>query len=567
MLVELRISNLAVIKEAALEFGPGLNVLSGETGAGKTIIMSALGLLLGMRGSAEMVRSGAAETVVEGAFELEGDSELRSELAEFADSNGEVDSLVIRRVIAEGGRSRVLINGALGSVQMLSRIGTGLVQIYGQHEQQALLRSESHREILDRHAGLESELRSYRQAYDRLRELQDQFDKLTRAASERATMLDFARFRVEEIERVNPCPNEDEELLHERSVLANASRLAAAADEVTRLLDGPDGGALDMAARAQARLNEALLYDSSLEAIAELISAARANLEEAAHSLVKYSDTIAANPARLEEIEARLQELTRIKRKYGGSLAAVRETLERSRAEIQSLENITESFDRLQRDLESARERLLGAADQLSRRRRDAAIELARLMGGELRTLGMKSALFEARVSPIEPSENRLSVAGRYCGQDGADSVEFFFSPNLGQPPMPLLRIASGGELSRVMLALKRLEADRRGLPTMIFDEVDAGIGGQVAQVVGRKLKQLARFHQVLCVTHLPQIAAFADRHFLVEKRESKGTTVSLVSLLGREEREREIARMLGGASITDRLRQAARELIERAGE
>ena len=569
MLVELRISNLAVIRESALEFGPGLNVLSGETGAGKTIIMSALGLLLGMRASAEMIRTGAAEMVVEAVFELEGDSKLPAALADLGDGNsndnGDTTTLVIRRSIADGGRSRVLINGSLSSVNMLARLGAGLVQVYGQHEQQTLLRSESHREILDRHADLETDLAEYRAAYDHAHHLKAKLDELARSESEQSAILELARFRIAELERAQLQAGEDEELARERSILTNAARLALAADEANNLLDGPDGSALDSAARAHARVNEVLAFDQKLGAIVELIEAGRANLDEAARALADYGADIAANPARLEEIESRIQELTRLKRKHGGTIEAALETLHRARAEIQSIENISGDRAAAEHDLAAAMKDLARLADVLSERRHTGAAELSESMAAEMKTLGMKNAAFDARVSAIAPDEGRLVIGDRAYGADGADAVEFFFSPNLGQPPMPLLKIASGGELSRVMLALKRLEADQRGLPTMIFDEVVAGIGGEIAQVVGRKLKQLARFHQVLCVTHLPQIAAYADRHFVVEKRESKGATVSRVSVLEPGERTEEIARMLGGAEVSDRLRRAAREMLDRA--
>ena len=562
MLLELRIRNFAIIEEARLEFGAGLNVLSGETGAGKTIILSALGLLLGSRASPDMVRAGEKETVVDGLFELEGESAL-PELAERANDAARRE-LLVRRVIAEGGRSRALIDGELATVQGLAKIGAVLVQVYGQHEQQSLLRAEGHREILDRYIGLETPLASYRELYERAREIQLRLQDLNRRERERADLLELARFRVTELERAALAIGEDEELARERTVLANATRLAAAAGEAEQLLYGADGAAIDRVASVQARLTEAAALDPKIAEVSEMIASARANLEEAARALGAYASKVEADPARLDEIENRLQELSRLKRKYGGSIATAVETLDRSRTEIAELESIGESKTQVEAELKAALDQLASQAKKLTSIRKSAATDLGRKMETELKTLGMRSPGFEPRLGSVGEEEAGFVHDGIAMGAAGSDTIEFQLSPNLGQPAMPLLRIASGGELSRVMLALKRLEAQRRGIATMIFDEVDAGIGGAVAQVVGRKLKQLSRFHQILCVTHLPQIAAFADRHFVVEKEERRGATKSRVTVLAPADRTDEIARMLGG-EVSDKFRRAAKELLDRA--
>ncbi len=560
MLVELRIRNFAIIEEAALEFSPGLNVLSGETGAGKTIILSALGLLLGGRASPDMIRTDAKEAVVESLFELEG--ELALEGLERASDQRE---LVIRRVIAEGGRSRAAIDGELATVQSLSRVGPALVQVYGQHEAQSLLRSESHETILDRYAGAEKLLDRYRELYQLTQSLKARLDDLIRRERERADLIELARFRVSELEKAELIPGEDEDLQKERVVLANASKLSAAAHESEEMLYGAEGAALDIIARAEARLAEAAGLDAALAGPLETLKAARANLSETAHSLRAYADRIEADPDRLEQIDSRIQELARLKRKYGGSLEAVIGTLEKSRAEMAELENVETSRLQAEAELERALGDLLAAAKKLSAERKRGGVELKRKMEAELKTLGMRSPVFEARLGALAASDAVLQRDGVAMGPGGIDTVEFYLSPNLGQPPMALSRIASGGELSRVMLALKRLEAQRRGVATMIFDEVDAGIGGEIAQVVGRKLKELARYHQILCVTHLAQIAAFADRHFQVEKEERRGATRSRVRQLEAGERAGEIARMLGGAEVSDKFLRAAKELLTRA--
>jgi DNA repair protein RecN (Recombination protein N) len=564
MLLELRIRNFAIIEEADLEFGAGLNVLSGETGAGKTIILSALGLLLGSRASPDMIRSGEKEAQVEGLFELEGETAM-PELAERT-RDGTRRELVVRRIIAEGGRSRVTIDGELATVQSLAKIGASLVQVYGQHEQQSLLRAEAHREILDRYAGLDDELTKYRERYSRAQEIRSRMQELSRRERERADLLELARFRVNELERAQLVAGEDDDLGRERTVLANASKLAGTALEAEQLIYGGDGGVTDSVARTEVKLAEAAAIDPKLGDALEMIKSARANLEEAARTLGAYAAKIEADPARLEEIENRLQELTRLKRKYGGSLTTAIETMERSRAEIAELQGIEESKAQVEAEMTAALDELAAHAKKLTSIRKRSATELRGKMETELKTLGMRSPGFEPRLGTLAQDEAGFVHNGFALGLAGIDTIEFHLSPNLGQPAMPLLRIASGGELSRVMLALKRLEAQRRGIATMIFDEVDAGIGGAIAQVVGRKLKQLSRFHQILCVTHLAQIAAFADRHFTVEKEERRGSTRSRVAILEQSDRTEEIARMLGGEA-SEKFRRAARELLERASD
>jgi DNA repair protein RecN (Recombination protein N) len=560
MLAELRIRNFAIIEEAALDFCPGLNILSGETGAGKTIILSALGLLLGGRASPEVIRTDAKEAIVEALFELEGELALEG-LAR----NPEQHELVIRRVIAEGGRSRVLIDNEMATVQTLSRVGPALVQVYGQHEAQSLLRAESHEAMLDRFAGVENLLARYHEHFQHAQKSKARLDDLTRRERERADLLDLARFRVSELEKAELIPGEDEDLQKERVVLANAAKLSAAAHESEEMLYGAEGAALDIIAKVEARLAEAADLDAALAQPLETLRSARANLEETAHALRAYADRVEADPARLEDVDARIQELTRLKRKYGGSLDEAIATLEKSRAEIAELENVEVSKHQAEAELARALDDLLASAKKLNAERKRGAAELKRKMEAELKTLGMRAPVFEAHLGSVASGEGALMRDTVAMGPSGIDIVEFHLSPNLGQPPMALARIASGGELSRVMLALKRLEAQRRGVATMIFDEVDAGIGGEIAQVVGRKLKELAQYHQILCVTHLPQIAAFADRHFHVEKEERRGATRSRVRQLEAGERTDEIARMLGGAEVSDKFRRAAKELLSRA--
>jgi DNA repair protein RecN (Recombination protein N) len=563
MLTELHIRNFAVIEEAALSFAAGLNVISGETGAGKTIVMTALGLLLGGRASPELVRGGAREAVVEGVFEIDGDGPIAG-AEELLDPDNPRE-LIIRRVIAESGRSRVSINGKMAPVQLLAQLGAALVQIYGQHEHQSLLQRENHLLILDRHAGLETERAAYHDLYQRAVASHRRLAELERRERERCDLLELARFRVTELEKARLITREDNELSSERTRLANATRLADAAGAAEQMLYGAEGAAADLVSRARTRLAEAATLDPVLNTPLDMIVTAQANLEEAARSLSAYAARIEADPARLEEIEARLQELSRLKRKYGGSIESALETLARSQAEIAELETAAETRAAAEAEMNRLLDQLFEAGRRLSSQRVRDATELKRSMEAELKTLGMRNADFEARIGSLASSDAEFTRDGCAAGPAGMDTIEFYLAPNLGQMPVPIQRVASGGELSRVMLALKRLEARRRGVATLIFDEVDAGIGGATAEIVGRKLKQLAHFHQILCVTHLAQIAAFADSHFMVEKEERRGSTRSRVSELRSPDRAAEVARMLGGDETNDRFLRAARELVNRA--
>jgi DNA repair protein RecN (Recombination protein N) len=510
-----------------------------------------------------LIRAGAKEAVVEGIFEFEGEGPL-PEAAEWL-SEESPRELIVRRQIAEGGRARVTINENLATVHALGRLGSTLVQIYGQHEQQALLQRDNHLVILDRHAGVDREVAEYHDLYDRVREVNERRADLVRRERERAELLELARFRVNELERAALTANEDERLAAERLLLANAAKLAEAADVVEQFLYTGETAAVDIVAKGEIWLSDAAALDPRLNEPLDLIRAARANLEEAARAINTYAGQIEADPERLERIESRITELSRLKRKYGGSIEAALDLLERGRQEIAELELLSVSRAEIDKDVQGLVTELAARAEALSASRTRSAGELAQRMNAELRTLGMRNSAFEARVSRQIAEDGALVHDGLEMGPTGCDNIEFYLAPNPGQPALPLARIASGGELSRVMLALKRLEAQRRGVATMIFDEVDAGIGGAVAEIVGRKLKQLARYHQILCVTHLAQIAAFADSHFVVEKHERRGVTRSYVNALTMSDRPAEIARMLGGDETNDKFLRAARELIDRA--
>src|SRR5215472_7799138 len=445
MLTELRIRNFAVIEEAELSLTSGLNVLSGETGAGKTIVMTALGLLLGGRSSPELVRMGAREAVVEGVFEIEGEAPIAGAV-EWLDPDNPRE-LIIRRVIAETGRSRVSVNGKTATLQALAQLGAALVQIYGQHEQQSLLQRENHLLILDRHAGLETELAAYRELYQHARERRIRLAELEQRERERADLLELARFRVSELENARLVAGEDADLSAERIVLTNATRLAESASAAEQALYGAEGAAIDVISQARARLAEAAAIDSALNGALEMIVAAQVNLEEAARTLSAYAERIEADPARLEQIEARLQELSRLKRKYGGTTESALGTLAHSQTEMAELEAAAETRATAETEMHQVLEQLFEAAQRLSSRRERDAVELKHQMEAELRTLGMRNAEFAARIGRLATADAEFTYDGLAAGPSGIDTVEFDLAANLGQIPIPLQRAASGGEL------------------------------------------------------------------------------------------------------------------------
>ena len=498
-------------------------------------------------------------------FELEGEAPLPEGTPEFADS-GHRELLIRRTLAADGGRSRAYVNGEMATVQTLARMGQGLVQVYGQHEHQTLLRSESHLQLLDRHAALDATLEEYGAAYRATRAAHTRADELRERERTRAEQLELARFRVAELERAGLAPGEDEQLAAERTVLANAARLGAAAVEAEQMLAGESAAALDTVARAETRVGEAAAIDPKLKDALELIRSARLGLEEAAHTLRDYAARLEADPAPARgdrNADGRAHPAQAQVRRRARTACSKRWSARAPKSPSSSA-----SPTRVPRPKRCSATRSINWRGRAPSSARGARARRPSSSAGwrpSSRRWGCARRCSRRGFAPLEKSESAFEHNRMTLGPSGADAVEFMLSPNLGQPPMALARIASGGELSRVMLALKRLEAQRRGVATMIFDEVDAGVGGAVAQVVGRKLKELARFHQVLCVTHLPQVAAFADTHFLVEKEERRGATRSRVSALAQAERIEEVARMLGGAEVTDKFRRAARELIERA--
>jgi DNA repair protein RecN (Recombination protein N) len=558
MLRELTIRNVAVIDELTVTFVPGLNVLTGETGAGKSILIDALQLVLGARGSESLLRSGAEEAAVEAAFDA-GPGSRATELLEaegIAADPGE--PLILRRQLFRDGRTKAYAGGRLTSVATLRALGECLVDIHGQHPGQLLLDPRRHRELLDGYAGVAEEARAYRERYGAWQALRREREALLLAERERAQRQDLLEFQRREIEAARLTIGEEEGLVAEHAILSNHERLFAAVEQAYVMLEESDEALLARLATAAARVREASGIDQRLREVLEALETGAVHLREAARGLRDYRARIEFDPERLEAIETRLHEIGKLKRKYGATVGEVLEHLTRVRTDLAALEHSEARLGELEQMLAAAQQDLTSRAERLSAARRRAAPKLQEAILAEIHELGMAKAAFEVRVTSAESGEGGL-------GPHGMDEVGFLISPNPGEPLKPLHEIASGGELSRTMLAIRVILAAADRTPTLIFDEVDAGIGGNTAEMVGRKLTAVSRQRQVLCVTHLPQIACFADQHVVVSKRSLRDRTQTTVQMLPGAERARELARMLGGLSRTETPLQHATELLEAA--
>jgi DNA repair protein RecN (Recombination protein N) len=548
MLRELRISNFAIIDEMMLAFGKGLNVLTGETGAGKSIITRAIGLLCGERASADLIRTDADEAEIQGLFEPDEAGQILT-----ASGLKEADEIIVRRLIGRSGKGRVYVNGEMATAALLGRLGERLIHIYGQHEQALLLRPESHLAFLDefeRLGGLRNRMAG---AYDSYREARDRLDDLTKGADERRQRLDLLRFQIDELRSAAPVEGEDRDLLAERERRRHAEKLTLIYRQSEEALYSGDEAIVTMLGRVAAQLREAARIDAAVTTDVELLQQSVAQIEEASASLRRFADQLEHDPDRLDQIEERLALLSRLKRKYGCEADDLVGRLQTMESELRRYDSADVDVESLRKEVAEHEAAAWEVARELSRKRHEAAKRLQTRMTDELGVLGMDSAVF--RVVFQEGDEAPALSAS------GADAIELYLSANAGEEPKPLARIASGGELSRIMLALKALTAGAGDVETLIFDEVDAGIGGSVADAVGKRLRNLGRSHQILSITHLPQIAALADHHLAVDKRVVKGRTVSRVQLLDGEQRVGEVARMLGGAGTADSERYARRLL------
>ncbi len=575
MLREIHIRNYAVVENLSLEFFPGLNLLSGETGSGKSILVDALGLTLGGRASPDVIRSGQDRATITAVFNAEGDAPWGKWLEEYGIEGGNASEMILRREIQSEGKSRLLVNDQPVTLAAIRSLAPYLVDIHGQNEHVALLEREAQLDLLDQFAKSNPLLAEVARLYHLRRELEQELEELGRNEQDRLRTLDLLQFQAEEIRRAHLEAGEDLRLEEEKRVLANVEKLRAAAAQGYAHLYEEEGSACARLAIAARSLEDLRRYDASAEPHLESLSAARASLESVAVYLRDYLGKLDADPQRLEEIEERLAQLDRLKRKYGKTIEEILAYAQQVEQQLSRLEHADDRRRELTQKLETVNAEYFRAAQALSDQRRTAAKVLEKKVRQELEQLGMEKARFEICFL------NRTHTGGN---SRGIDEIEMRISPNAGEEARPLERVASGGELSRLMLALKTVAAESplngthgqrapAGAPsgkgwtrTFIFDEVDAGIGGRVAERVGQRLKRLARNAQVLCVTHLPQIACFADHHFYVEKLQRSGRTVTEVRYLASEkERAAELARMLSGSQITDAVLQHAVAMLRQA--
>ena len=556
MLMELRIKNLAIIDELDITFSKGFNVLTGETGAGKSIILNAVHLLLGDKATEDLVRSSEEEASIEALFDISGNKRVKGKIREKipkATEAGEEDSLLIRRLISRSGRGRTFVNGNLATLGMLSEIGEDLLSIYGQHEHQTLQQVETHIDILDEFGGV-LELREVLQnRFDEFNSVSEAVRRIREEREKRLKDRELMAFQSREIEASGMQIGEEETLREEKRILTHAKKLVGFANLAEEALYGDEGSVIGRIQTILRQGRDIVEIDPSLAPLLKGLESALIQLEEGALTLRDYSKRVEFNPVRVEEIETRLAEIDRLKRKYGSSVEEILLFKQKVDETLRSMTSDEERLTQLEQALDPLRQEVNALAERLSAERKRIALDLKRSVEKELSSLGMKKTTLDVHFSPAPLSSK------------GMDRVELLLSANAGEELKPLAKIASGGELSRIMLAMKRILARVGGRQVLIFDEVDSGIGGAVAEVIGRKLKDLSRQHQVVCVTHLPQIACFADTHHSVRKEVKGGRTVTQVDRLEKTAVVDEIARMMGGMTVTEKTRAHAKEMIENA--
>lgn len=573
MLLELRVRDVGIIEDVGWRLAEGLNIITGETGAGKSLVIDAVEALLGARPDEEIVRHGAGEAGIEGVFALPEEAGLRQLLA---DNGLEADggTLVVHCDIRRRGRSIIRVNGRAVARGVLQQLGRALVDIHGQSNHLSLLDRRRQLAFLDAYARIDGEVARFAALHADLRHAEQELNALAEGEREMARREEFLRYQIDEIARADLKEGEEEELERERNVLASAEQLKVLAHEVFQAVrgdetDGPAASALNRLGEAVSGMRRLVELDPGMAAALESLEGALYGLEETARDIRGYADRLEHDPRRLEAAESRLELIRDLKRKYGRSIPEVLEFAEKAARELEGITGSAERRAELEACRDSLRREMAGIAPRLSGERTDAAGRLKEALEAELRDLNMPQVTFEVAVSRREDGDGLPYPDGRTYrfGPDGADDVEFLVSTNPGEPVRPLSRIASTGEMSRFMLGLKGILSEADRTPVLVFDEIDIGVGGRSGEVVGRKLWQLGRSHQTICVTHLPQIAAFADAHYRVVKAVSRERTVSRLEPLEAGERTHELAAMLAGPQPTQTSLEGARELLRRADE
>jgi len=567
MLRSLHIENFAIIDRLEVEFGAGLNILTGETGAGKTIVVQALNLVLGDRASSDLIRTGEEKASVTAVFELEHSGVIATPSLSRGKQSQEDhgiasslsgprnDELIIHRVISTSGKGKITINGIPATQQMLKEIAERLVDMSSQHEHQQLLNDATHINIVDQFGGYESLAGSYRDAHNQYINIRDDLVRLRASEKEAKDRLEFMKFQLQELKNANLKIREDEDLEAERSRIRHAVQLEAKMKEAEGMLYESAGSACELLGNVEQSLTSCAQIDPSVAAWKEAVSGASSALTDVAREIKRYTEKLNSDPGRLEEIDDRIHLVKNLKRKHGGSIESCIEKFELLKKEVDEVERSGDVIAEKEKLLSDAKAKRASIAEDLTKKRKDAAAKLSAAVEKETQSLGFKKLQFVVNVAALPEDEWSF---------DGAERIEFLISPNVGEMPKPLSRIASGGELSRIMLAVKRALTDRAATAyTSVFDEVDSGIGGATAEVVGKKLFEVAKSRQVICITHLPQIASFGEHHFVVAKKVAKGRTVASVERLSGDRRTEELARMLGGTKITDATREHAKEMLK----
>jgi DNA repair protein RecN (Recombination protein N) len=556
MLTELSIRNFAIIDELNVTFTSGLNILTGETGAGKSILIGAVSLLLGDRASSDMIRSQEDTAMVEAMFNIGEKSDLKEKLKEMGFLVG--NELILKRIVSRTGKNRVYIDGQLATIGMLSAITENLVNICGQHEHQVILNAENHSDIVDEFGGLQLLKAEYAEMFDRYLFLKEKHSKLLTMNKTRDERVEFLKFHLKEIDDAAVRVGEDEVLLDEKRILNSVQKLTEYARSAYESLYGKTGSVQEEIRGILANIREIKKIDKGLSLSEQDLDAVYYQLEDAAMTLREYIKNLSYDPARLEAIDDRVDLLGKLKRKYGRTLDDVLKKRNEIEDELVAISSVDEEIETISKEMETQKKEMLKKATLLSQQRRGSAAVLTKAIEDEIHALRMEKAEFKVVFGKPSSGQDTPVFNAR-----GIDEIEFYLTTNVGETAKPLNRIASGGELSRIMLAVKKVLAKAGSVGTLIFDEVDSGIGGAVAEDVGKKLRDVSQHHQIICITHLPQIACFGDTHYRVAKNISDERTVTSVDALSEEERLDEIARMLGGAELTKKTRAHAREMLE----
>ncbi|MBC8200165.1 MAG: DNA repair protein RecN [Desulfobacteraceae bacterium] len=571
MLRELSIKNFTIIDKLNINFLNGLTILSGETGAGKSIIINAVNLLLGGKATAKLIRTGSEAAELEALFQITPGSRLAKIMKE--KGFDESEELVIRRIISRKARHRIYINGRLATIQMLNSITENLVSISGQHAHQGLLKEDQHLLILDQFGGLMPQRAEVYRYYHEIVPMIRMLQELKAAADQQDEHIKLLEFQKKEIIDTSINPGEDKALEQKRNRLKNGEALYQAVHSSIEDLYSTEGAIVERVVEVKKRLEKAGLIDPALTEQTERLTKSIFNLEDIAEGLREYQKNIEMDEGLLEEVEERLDTLHKLKRKYGGSLEAIFAYLESIDQKLSKIANLSENIAETEAKLDTLHAKLVRSAENLSKKRKQVADILAKKVEKELSFLEMSQTKFKISLESMPPINARieeninpyLTYDNKAVSETGIDRATFMIAPNVGEVLKPLSSIVSGGELSRVVLALKAILAKTESVETVVFDEVDAGIGGSVAEVVGKKLFSLARYHQVICITHLPQIAKFGDYHFRISKHVSRGRTITGIRPLDNKERVKEIARMLGGVEITRATLDHAHEMLDKA--